>query len=197
MRMRIRLSLLLVFRRFRKGRGEMHSSLKKQIKDRYLQIFRRDQQEQELFGSCLVLKNMAIVQQGMPLSTDRILEILADSSHALRGTYEEILYLWRNGYGEAAFEVLPKQVGTRSARSFAFILARTDQIDPSELVTAMRSFEDGLTGERTSRAMRRASRRSLITTAFASASVFAVLMNFTVVVVFMDMMRMLNGIGRG
>ena len=196
--MKIRLTFFTAFRRLRRrDEPEGENSIQKRFRVQFLKGIRRDQQEQELFGSCLVLKNMAIVQQEMPLATDRILEVLADSSHVLRGIYEEILYLWRNGYGEAAFDILPERIGTRTARSFAYILARTDQINPSELVTAMRSFEDGLTGERTSRAMKRASRRSLITTAFASASVFAVLMNFTVVVVFMDMMRMLNGIGMG
>lgn len=53
----------------------------------------------------------------------------------------------------------------------------------------MIAFEETFAAERMTRGMRRAERRSMITTMAATATVFAVLLNFTVVVVLMDAMR--------
>ena len=56
----------------------------------------------------------------------------------------------------------------------------------------MTAFEETFSSERMTRGMRRAERKSLITTVVAAAAAFAVLLNFTVVVVFMDTLSMLG-----
>lgn len=152
----------------------------------------RDRLEREIWNSCIVLKNLAIVHRGQPMSCDFILEQLMTCSRPLSNVYADILSAYRNGRGENAFDMLYEQVPVKAARYFSFILSRIDRIDPGELISHMIAFEETFAAERMTRGMRRAERRSLITTMAATATVFAVLLNFTVVVVLMDAMRLLG-----
>ena len=81
--------------------------------------------ERELFNSCIVLKNLAMVHQDMPMSGDFILEQLMECSKSLKNVYAD---------------------------------------------------------------------KSLITTMAATATIFAMLLNFTIVVVFMDALKMVEQI---
>ena len=152
----------------------------------------RDRLEREIWNSCIVLKNLAIVHRGQPMSCDFILEQLMTCSRPLSNVYADILSAYRNGRGENAFDLLYEQVPVKAARYFSFILSRIDRIDPGELISHMIAFEETFAAERMTRGMRRAERRSLITPMAATATVFAVLLNFTVVVVLMDAMRLLG-----
>ena len=152
----------------------------------------RDRLEREIWNSCIVLKNLAIVHRGQPMSCDFILEQLMTCSRPLSNVYADILSAYRNGRGENAFDLLYEQVPVKAARYFSFILSRIDRIDPGELISHMIAFEETFAAERMTRGMRRTERRSLITTMAATATVFAVLLNFTVVVVLMDAMRLLG-----
>lgn len=152
----------------------------------------RDRLEREIWNSCIVLKNLAIVHRGQPMSCDFILEQLMTCSRPLSNVYADILSAYRNGRGENAFDLLYEQVPVKAARYFSFILSRIDRIDPGELISHMIAFEETFAAERMTRGMMRAERRSLITTMAATATVFAVLLNFTVVVVLMDAMRLLG-----
>lgn len=152
----------------------------------------RDRLEREIWNSCIVLKNLAIVHRGQPMSCDFILEQLMTCSRPLSNVYADILSAYRNGRGENAFDLLYEQVPVKAARYFSFILSRIDRIDPGELINHMIAFEETFAAERMTRGMRRAERRSMITTMAATATVFAVLLNFTVVVVLMDAMRLLG-----
>lgn len=148
--------------------------------------------EREIWNSCIVLKNLAIVHRGQPMSCDFIMEQLMECSRPLSNVYADILSAYRSGRGEEAFDLLHMQVPVKAARYFSFILSRIDRIDPGELIGHMEAFEETFAAERMTRGMRRAERRSLITTTAATAAIFAVLLNFTVVVVLMDAMRLLG-----
>lgn len=157
-----------------------------------LYFLKRDQMERELFHSCILLKNLAIVHQMRPMSTDFLLEQLMEASKPLRNIYADILSLYRRGEQEAAFRVLYQRVPTRAALDFCRILSKLDDIKPSELVLQMDSFEETFSAERKTKAMARAERKSLITTLTSTATIFVVLLNFTVVVIFLDTMRILG-----
>lgn len=94
----------------------------------------RDRLEREIWNSCIVLKNLAIVHRGQPMSCDFILEQLMTCSRPLSNVYADILSAYRNGRGENAFDLLYEQVPVKAARYFSFILSRIDRIDPGELI---------------------------------------------------------------
>ncbi len=197
MKMKIRVSLLTGLLRLNRGEGPGRKGIV-WIKMRFLRIvrsIRRNQMEQEIFTGCILVRNMAVVQEEKPMAADYYLEELAKSSHALSPVYSDMLFLWRSGRMAEAFDVLPREVGSRASRDFAFILSGIDKINPSELAAAMRSFEEAFAGERMTCSMRKADRKSVASALAATASVFAVLINFTVVVVFMDMFQALSSLG--
>ena len=83
----------------------------------------RDRMEKEIFNSCIVLKNLALVHRDMPMSADFILEQLMESSRALRSVYADILSAYRNGRGEDSFRILFERVPLKAAKNFALLLA--------------------------------------------------------------------------
>lgn len=151
-----------------------------------------DKAEKEVFHCCIVLKNLAIVHREMPMSADFILEQLMESSKTLRNTFADMLSAYRNGKGEVAFAIFSARVPIKEAKNFAHILSRMDQINPAELVAHMTAFEETFASQRMTKGMKRAERKSLLTTMIATASIFAILLNFTIVVVFMDTLNLLG-----
>ena len=75
---------------------------------------------------------------------------------------------------------------SRYGKSFAGLLSKMDRINPYELVSQIDVFIGIIREVRTTEAMKQAERRSLIVTVFAAASVFTIMINFCVVVVFLD-----------
>lgn len=150
--------------------------------------------DEELYGSVITLKNLAIVQKERPFSADYIYEALMENSGRLRPVYEEMLTLYRGGRDKDAFEVFAERTGTRNGRNFAAILAKLDRINPAELVKQMEVFQNVMAEARMTEALKSAQRRSIIVTVWAAAAVFALLINFAVVVVFLDALTMLENL---
>ncbi len=150
--------------------------------------------ERELFSSSVTLKNLSIVKRDAPISADYIYERLVENSGYLKPVYSRMLTLYRMGNDTEAFEIVAKTVGTKSGKNFANILSKLDKLNPAQLVEQMEMFQESLTESAMTAAMKRAQRNSLIITSCAAASVFALLVNFTVVVVFMKTVNILNQI---
>ena len=150
--------------------------------------------EEELYKSCVLLKNVVIATQQTRLSADSIYERLMDGSRGLKSMYGRMLSLYRSGRDEEAFRVPAEVIGTREARNFGLILSKLGKIDPVELREQMDIFMKGLTDRRVTSAMKQAQRNSVIITALASVSVFALLVNFTVVVVFMSSVELMSSV---
>lgn len=164
----------------------------REVFSRQLHVMQRDRLERELFHSCVLLKNLAIVHRELPMSTDFLLEQLMEAGKPLRNTYAEVLSLYRKGEGENAFRIIHQRIPTKAALDFSRILCKLDQIQPAELVLQMDGFEETFSAERKTKAMARAERKSLITTLASTATVFVVLLNFTVVVIFLDTLQILG-----
>lgn len=115
-----------------------------------------------------------------------------ENSSALRPAYEEMIALYRNGRDEEAFRRFAERTGNRAGRNFASVLSKLDRINPSEIIKQMEVLQNMMAEERMTAAVRAAQRNSILVTAWASASVFALLVNFAVVVVFLDTLGMLE-----
>lgn len=150
--------------------------------------------EQEIIQSIMILKNLSIVNRENPLSTDYILEELMDNSNLMKGVYSESLIHYRSGKDEEAFNLLYRRIPLKSMKMFAMILSKLDSINPDELVLHMEALENRIFEERTTEAMNHNMRKSLFTTVAATFSAFSVMMNFTVVVVFLGAMDMIEGV---
>lgn len=148
--------------------------------------------DRELFSSNVILKNLSLVRRETPLSADYIYENLMENSNLLKPFYGEMLALYRSGKDEEAFKVFTIEIGTKAARNFAMILSKVDKVNPAELVEQMEIFQQMMMENNTTVAMKRAQRNSMIIMSCAASAVFALLINFSVVVVFMDTINTLN-----
>jgi hypothetical protein len=198
-KMKIRLHPRAKIKRLRRRKIAAHP--RKSARDRLKKLstlvrkkFFRRACDREIFSSCLLLKNLAVMKQDAPVSADYMLEQLKDNSFLLRHVYEDMIRDYRNGDYENACLRLKTEVGSRAAALFSHILSKMDQVNPAELVSYMHSFEESFEEERMTQAMKSNERKSLICTAASMAAVLAVLMNFTAVAVFMNMHDMLQNI---
>jgi len=153
---------------------------------------RKDRLEREIFHSCVLLKNLAIVHRELPMSTDFILEQLMETGQPLRRIFADILTAYRHGEKQSAFDRLPQQIPTKTAQDFARILGKMDDISPSDLIIQMDVFLQMFSAERKTKAMARAERKSVVTTIASTITIFIVLLNFIVVVIFLDTLQILN-----
>ena len=148
--------------------------------------------DRELFSSNVILKNLSLMRRNTPFSADYMYEKLMENSTLLKPFYSEMLTLYRNGKDEDAFKVFTVEIGTKAARNFAMILSKMDKMNPAELVEQMEIFQQMMMESNTTAAMKRAQRNSLLITGVAACTVFILLINFAVVVVFMDTINTLN-----
>lgn len=153
---------------------------------------KKEKLEMELYDSCLTLKNMAVASGSHPFSGEFIYEMLMENSVKLKPIYREMLFLYRQGRDEEAFEFFAAAIGTKAGKNFAAILDKIDKINPAQLVEQMEIFQNMMAEKRMTEAIRTAQRNSLITTVWSTATIFALLINFAVVAVFMDTLNMLT-----
>lgn len=168
--------------------------MKKVYKVRNLR--RKDHIERELLWSAMLLKNLALVHESRPLSADYLLEELMKATKVLKPLYGDMLTAYRAGKETETFAGLADRTGVQSVSRFALILAKLDSLPPVELTDYLTTFEGSLSEDRMTNHLRRVDRNSFLVTMVATVSVFAVLMNFTVVVVFLRAMAMLSQVFR-
>ena len=129
---------------------------------------------------------MAIVRKKYPVSLDYILEELSRGSSKRRPVFQKMLSLYRSGRYDEAFEYFEGSVNSKYSGIFVSLLSKIDKINPYELASQLDIYIDAVREARVTTQMKQAERRSLIITAFAASAVLAGLVNFCVVVVFLD-----------
>ena len=153
-----------------------------------------NQYEREIYFSCLLLKNLALVNKDQPLSADYMIDELMKNSRAMHSIYGQMLKLYREGYDKRAYQVISLRIPTKAARNFEMILSKLDKINPAELISYMDAFESSICEVRLTRGMRKEDQRSILITTVATVSMFAMMLNFTIVIVFMSTMDMIKNI---
>ena len=103
-----------------------------------------------------------------------------------------MLLLYRQGRDEEAFSYFAEAVGTKAGKNFAAILSKVEKTNPKQLVEQMEVFQNMMAEKRMTQAMKIAQRNSVLTTVWSTATVFAFLINFAVVAVFLDTLTMLK-----
>ncbi len=158
-----------------------------------LGTFRRKRLDRDLYTCCVVLKNLAIVQKSSPLSADVMLEKLAKcASRELKPIFWSMLSMYRTGKGEQAFRYFAAAVGTPAGRTAAGIFSKLDRINPAELLEQTEALIDAMKERRVTQGHIQAQRNGVITMALATATIMIAMLDFLVVVVYMDLMLMLS-----
>ena len=172
----------------------LENILYKRKKDIELMIMKKSksQIDKELYNSSVILKNLALVQRQMPFSADYMYERIMENSVLLKPIYSQMLATYRSMDSNEAFKVLPLVVGTKTSKNFAIILSKLEKLNPAELEKQMDIFQKSMMESRMTYAIKRVQRTSLVLTGLATITVFALLLNFVVVVVFLNTIDTLN-----
>ena len=148
--------------------------------------------EPEIYTSGLLLKNLALARKEDAFSADYLYEKLMDHSEKLRPVYAEMLALYRAGKDREAFRLVAERCPTRAGRNFSLVLEKVGVIRPDELAEQMEVFQEMIRQQKVTEDIRQVQRNSLVTTVMATATVFLLVIDFAVVVVFMHTMAMLE-----
>lgn len=148
--------------------------------------------DKELFNSSVILKNLSLVQRQTPFSADYMYEKLMENSTVLKPVYGQMLNAYRGRDTSEAFKILPMVLGTKTSKNFAIILSKLERLNPAELEKQMEVFQKTMMESRMTYAVKRVQRNSLILTVLCTVTVFALLLNFVVVVVFLNTVETLN-----
>ncbi len=152
----------------------------------------KSRMDRELFQSSVILKNLSLVQGHAPFSADYIYEKLMENSIVLKPVYGQMLTIYRSRNSSEAFKIIPMVIGTKTSKNFAIILSKLEKLNPAELEKQMEVFQKTMMETRMTYAIKRVQRSSLILTALATITVFVLLLNFVVVVVFLNTIETLN-----
>lgn len=182
--------IIIAFRPSEKIYGTLKSPFKT-ITDA-LSKSRTSKLDREIYSSCIVLKNLAIVQSEKPQSADKIYEILMDCSKLLKPLYQEMISLYRTGRREEAFKGFSMSIGTASARSYVALLSKIDRINPAELLDQVNSLLEAMSEKRLTDGIEKAQRNGAITITLSTLAIMAALGDFLIVVVYLDMLSGLN-----
>lgn len=148
--------------------------------------------DKELFNSSIILKNLSLITQQSPFSADYMYEKLMENSTFLKPVYRQMLTVYRSRESQNAFKVLPLTLNTKTSKNFAIILSKLERISPVELAKQMDVFQKNMMDQRMTYAIKRVQKSSMVLTVLSTITVFAILLNFVVVVVFLDTIQALN-----
>ena len=148
--------------------------------------------DKELFNSSIILKNLSLITDQSPFSADYMYEKLMENSTFLKPVYRQMLTVYRSRESQNAFKVLPLTLNTKTSKNFAIILSKLERMSPVELTKQMDVFQKNMMDQRMTYAIKRVQKSSMVLTVLSTITVFAILLNFVVVVVFLDTIQALN-----
>ena len=123
-----------------------------------------------------------------------MIEQLMEHTKRLKPVYSQMLTLYRGGKDREAFALLENCCTSRSARNLSMILSKLDRISPGELTEQMEVFQEMMGQQRMTAEMKLVQRNSVIIMGLAAGAMFVMMIDFTVVVVFMHTITLLESV---
>lgn len=160
----------------------------------YLHNKRALDYDKEIYRGAGTIKTLALLNSSGTFSADYIYEKLFEHSNKLSDIYSDFLIMYRGGNRQEAFEYFRKAIGTSSGKQFATILEKLEYLSPKEMVQQIEGFQEAVAQEQMTRATNEIDRNSVFTTLASTATIFAIILNFAVVGIFMDSLNMLSGL---
>ena len=146
----------------------------------------------DLISASICLKNLSIIMNEEAMTTDYVLELLIDNSKELKPYLIKCLMIYRLGNKDKAFIYLKEAIDGKNMEEFVGILRKFDEVNGSKLTKQIESFSHCLIEERSTYKRKLGDKYNLLYTALVTVNIFALLINFTIVVIFTDALNMIN-----
>jgi hypothetical protein len=162
-----------------------------------LDIFEKEDRQKkdvEVFRAITQLKNLAISQKDKPLGADFMIEQLSRFAVITKPIFSQTISLWRMGKEDEACDYFADEIDTKLGREFANILRELDEINPVELVDQLELFQNHIKEERVTNRLKKQEMISNILFMPIVATAFVIMLNFVVIVVWMDALSSISTI---
>ena len=162
-----------------------------------MKLFKKGQEEKidkEVFQAMTQLKNLCIAQAEFPLSGDYMIEQVMKFSQVTKPAYSRMLIQWRLGDSEKACEIFADTLNTKMSRELSSIFLKLESMAPMELADHLSLYQSHIREERMTKHLRKQEMMSYVLYAPVIASAFAIMLNFMVVVIWLDTMDLMQKI---
>lgn len=155
---------------------------------------RKEQIDREHLNAMTQLKNLCIAQEEKRVGADYLIEQLFKNSSVTKPAYTKLLRYWRMGQVRSGCEAFGHVLDTKISQELANIFEKLDDLDHQTLVDQIIVYQSFIREERMTRYQKRQEVLSYILYAPVVASAFMVILNFMVIVIWLDTMDMIQNI---
>ena len=159
-----------------------------------LKKHRMENIDKELFEAMTQLKNLCVVQGNTPLSGDFLMEQLIKFVDFTKPEFTKALTIWRLGNITLACDTLAESLNTKMGKELSGILSKLENMHPGELIEHLELYQNHIREVRMTQYLRRQEGLSHLLYAPVIVSAFLIMLNFMVIVIWMDAMQLIKNI---
>lgn len=148
--------------------------------------------EKDLISASILLKTLSLLMKDEPMTTDYVIEQLLLNSKDLKPYFIKCLAEYRLGNKDKAFNHIKYANSGKAFDEFVSLLRKFDEGNGYLLANQIESFKDYLIEERSTYKSKLNDRYNMIYTVIVTINIFALIINFAIVVIFTDAIKMLN-----
>ncbi len=150
--------------------------------------------DREHLDAMTQLKNLCVAQSDNRLSGDYLVEQLFKYSRVTKPAYSKLLSHWRLGQFKQGCDIFAGMLNTKMSCELASVFEKIDYMSHEELVSQLEVYQSHIREERLTRFQRRQEMQSYIMYAPVIASAFVVILNFMIIVIWLDTIEMIQKI---
>lgn len=151
-----------------------------------------EEYDKYMIADLVILKSAILCNFEKPLATEEIIEILAENSPKFSKIYYKLISNYIKNGDKEIFKSLPGSNKNMYWKAYGRILFYLEDFNPSELIDQITTLQDAVLQNNVSRGIVLVERKANLLMVISTISVFAVLINFSVVVVFMDALEIMK-----
>lgn len=155
---------------------------------------KRTKYNQELYMSISQLKTTFLIKKDKPPSSDFILEQVRKYTRETREIFNQMMNLWMIGQKELAVQYFENEIGTKEAQKLGQVFLKLDDLNPIEMKQQLEAYQEIYRTEKETKKLKENENKSNMLFMFVVATCFIVLMNFLVVVFFIDFVKDMQNI---
>jgi ribosomal protein S24E len=150
---------------------------------------KREKYNQELYMAISQLKSTFLIKQNRPPSSDYILDHIRKYSVSTREIFNHMLSLWMVNEKEQAVQYFEKAIGTKEAERLGHIFLKIDDLNPIEMKSQLEAYQEIYRTEKETKKLKINEHKSNILFLLVIASCLMIMMNFLMVVFFIDFLK--------
>lgn len=146
----------------------------------------KHKKNQEIYRAFSQLKNLSIISAHTNIGSDFIIQELMKMTKITKPIFATTLRLWRENERQDAMDYFAAALDTREGSELANIFLKLDDLGPDELREQIALCQNIFSEERRTNKEKRNENRSYVLYAFVITSIFIILFNFVVMIVYIN-----------